>query len=182
MTIFFFTVGVVMVAILGFAATRPKTFRIQRSGNIQATPETIFALVNDFRNWRLWSPYEKLDPAMKKTYSGAPNGKGAVYEWSGNSKAGQGRMEIRESVPPFRVAIQLDFFKPFEGHNIAEFTLQAKNGPTEIVWSMSGPQPYFFRLMTMFFSMDKMLGKDFEAGLAKMKSVAEEQLRIGSEA
>jgi len=157
------------------------TFQVQRAANIQAAPETIFPLVNDFHNWHLWSPWETLDAAMKKTYSGAPSGKGAVYEWSGNSKAGQGRMEIMESTPPFRIAIKLDFVKPFEGHNIAEFTLQPKNGSTDLVWSMSGPEPFIFRLMKIFFSMDKMLGKDFEAGLAKLKSLAETQSRNAEE-
>lgn len=158
------------------------TFRVERAAHIQAVAETIFLLVNDFHNWHLWSPWEKLDPAMKKTYSGAPSGKGAVYEWSGNRKAGQGRMEITESASPFRIAIKLDFIRPFEGHNIAEFTLKPKNGSTDIVWSMSGPQSFFIRLMTIFISMDKMIGKDFEAGLAKLKSSAEQKSKIGSQA
>jgi len=153
--------------------TTSNRFCVQRATDIQASPEKIFPLINDFRNWPLWSPYEKLDPAMKKNYGGAASGKGAFYEWTGSSKAGQGRMEIIEAAPPSRIAIKLDFIKPFEGHNIAEFTLQPKNDATGIVWSMSGPQLFIFRLMKIFFSMDKMLGKDFEAGLAKMKSVAE---------
>jgi hypothetical protein len=160
-------------------ATNPNTFHVERASSIQAAPEKIFPLINDFRNWRLWSPYEKLDPAMKKTYGGAASGQGAVYEWSGNNKAGQGRMEIIEASAPLRIAIKLDFIKPFEGHNIAEFTLRPNNGSTELVWSMSGPQPFIFRLLKIFISMDKMLGKDFEAGLAKLKSIAEEQSKTG---
>jgi len=167
--------GILIAALLGFAATKPGSFRIQRTESIQAPPDKVFALINDFRRWASWSPYEKLDPAMKKTFSGAASGAGAVYEWAGHGKAGQGRMEIVDTTPPSKVTIKLDFLKPFEGHNIAEFTLEADGGSTNVTWAMHGPQSYVFKVMTMFFSMDKMAGKDFEAGLAKLKAVAEKQ-------
>jgi uncharacterized protein YndB with AHSA1/START domain len=169
--------GILIAALLGFAATRPATFRVERTANIQASPERIFALIHDFHGWASWSPYEKLDPTMKKTYSGARDGKGAVYEWAGNSKAGEGRMEITDSQPPARVTIKLDFLKPFEGHNTAEFTLTAQGGSTNVTWVVYGPQPYMLKLMTIFVSMDKLLGKEFEAGLENLRVVAEQQKR-----
>jgi uncharacterized protein YndB with AHSA1/START domain len=165
--------GILIAALLGFAATKPGSFRIQRTRSIQAPPDRIFALIDDFRKWASWSPYEKLDPTMKKTYGGAANGMGAVYEWAGNGKAGQGRMEIVDTNPPCKVTIKLDFLKPFEGHNTAEFTLEPDGGATNVTWAMHGPQPYFFKVMSIFVSMDNMLGKEFEAGLANMKSIAE---------
>jgi uncharacterized protein YndB with AHSA1/START domain len=166
-------VAVLVVAILVFAATRPDTFRIQRATSIKAPPEKIFALINDLHAWDAWSPWEKKDPAMKRTHSGAANGKGAVYEWDGNSEVGKGRMEIAETSSPSQVTIKLDFIKPFEGHDIAEFALEPEDGATKVTWAMFGPMPYISKLMTMFFSMDSMVGKDFEAGLANLKAVAE---------
>jgi len=165
--------GILIAALLGFAATKPGTFRVQRSKSIQAPPEKIFALIHDFRRWGSWSPYEKFDPAMQKTYSGAARGKGAVYEWVGNGKAGAGRMEITGVSQPYQVTIKLDFLKPFEGHNIAEFTLQTEGDSTNVTWAVYGPQPYFAKVMSIFLSMDSLLGKEFEAGLANIRSVAE---------
>ena len=167
-------VGVLVAAILGLAATRPGTFRVERARIIEAPPEKLFGLIADFHNWAAWSPYEKLDPSMQKTFSGAASGKGAVYEWAGNGKAGQGRMEITGASPGSNVTIQLDFLKPFEGHNVAEFTLEGRGGATNVTWAIQGPQSYILKVMTMFCSMDKMLGKDFEAGLGNMKALAEE--------
>ena len=114
-----------------------------------------------------------MDPAMKRTYSGAASGKGAVYAWEGNSKVGEGRMEITESSPPSKVTIKLDFVKPIEGHNTAEFALEPKGDSTNVTWSMYGPSAYIAKVIGIFVSMDKMIGKDFEAGLANMKAVAE---------
>ena len=145
---------------------------------ILAPPEQIFELIDDFHRWGSWSPYEKLDPAMKKTYTGAANGKGSVYEWAGNRKAGEGRMEITDTIPASKVTIQLDFLKPFEGHNIAEFTLEATGDSTKVTWAMYGPQSYHMKIMTIFFSMDSLVGKEFEAGLASMKAIAETQAGI----
>ena len=170
--------GILLAALLGFAATRPDTFRVQRTKTVQAPPERVFALIDDFRKWGSWSPYEKLDPTMKRTYSGAAKGKGAVYEWAGKGKAGEGRMEITDTSAPSKVTIQLDFSKPFEGHNIAEFTLEANGGSTSVTWAVGGPQSYVAKVMTIFFSMDRLLGHEFEAGLASLKAIAEKQIAV----
>ena len=147
-------VVVALAAILIFAATKPDTFRVERSTSIKAPPEKIFPLINDFHNWPTWSPWEKMDPAMKRTHSGAASGKGAVYEWEGNSKVGKGRMEIVDAPAPSKVTIKLDFLKPFEGHNIAEFTLEPKGDSTNVTWVMDGPRPYVAKVMSVFFNMD----------------------------
>jgi len=169
-------VAVVLVAaLLGFAATRPNTFRVQRSLAIQAPPQRIFNLIADFHQWALWSPYEKIDPAMKKTFSGSQDGKGAVYTWAGNSKAGEGRMEITDTAAASKIVIKLDFLKPFEGHNTAEFTLQSEAGSTKVTWAVFGPQSFMLKFMSIFMNMDKMLGKEFESGLANLEAVSENQ-------
>ncbi len=165
--------AVVLAAILGFAATRPGTFRVERSKSIEAPPASIFELINDFHRWAAWSPWEKLDPAMKRTFAGAPSGKGAIYEWAGNSKAGEGRMEITGTSPSSKVTIQLDFLKPFEAHNTAEFVLVPAGTFTNVTWATFGPQKYIMKVMSLFVSMDKLVGKDFEAGLANIKAIAE---------
>ncbi len=165
-------VGVLIAAVLIFAATRPDTFRVQRAASIKAPPEKIAAVLSDFRGWEAWSPWEKMDPAMKRSYSGAPKGKGAVYAWQGNSEVGQGRMEITEAAPS-RVALNLDFVKPFEVHNKVEFTLTPKGDATEVTWSMVGPVPYVAKIVHLFVDMDRMVGGQFEAGLANLKAVAE---------
>ena len=170
-------VVVLLGALLIYAATQPDTFRIQRATSIKAPPERIFAVLNDFLRWDAWSPWEKKDPAMKRTFSAVTSGKGAVYAWEGNRDVGQGRMEIAESVAPSKVAIKLDFVKPFETHNIVEFTLEPKADSTNVTWTMQGPMPYISKLITVFVNMDSMVGKDFEAGLANLKAVAENQPR-----
>jgi len=170
-------VVVLLTALLIYAATQPDTFRIQRATNIKAPPEKIFAVLNDFLRWEAWSPWEKKDPAMKRTFSAVTSGKGAVYAWEGNRDVGQGRMEIAESVAPSKVAIKLDFVKPFETHNIVEFTLEPKADSTNVTWTMQGPMPYISKLITVFVNMDSMVGKDFEAGLANLKAGAENQPR-----
>ncbi len=164
---------VLIAALLIYAATKPDTFRVQRATRINAPPEKIFPLLNDFHSYGSWSPYEKLDPAMKRTYSGAANGKGAVYEWESSGKAGVGRMEITESSPPSRVTINLDFVKPFKAHNIVELTLDAQDGSTNVTWAMHGPLPYIAKVIHLFINMDSTVGKDFETGLANLKTVAE---------
>jgi hypothetical protein len=172
----FKTIAIVVVlvaALLVFAATRPDTFRVQRSASIKAPPEKIFALISGFQSWGTWSPWEKKDPGMKRTLGALASGKGAVYEWEGNNEVGKGRMEITESSPPSKVTIKLDFVKPFEAHNIAEFTLEAKGDLTNVTWAMHGPNPYLAKVVHTIFSMDSMVGKDFEAGLANLKSIAE---------
>ena len=162
-----------LAAILIFAAFKPSDFRVQRTATIQAPPEKIFPLINDYRNWPQWSPWEKLDPNMKRTMSGPQSGTGSVYEWEGNNQAGKGRMEITQSVPSSNVTIKLDFIKPMEGHDDVQFNLQPNGNATTVSWTMSGPLTYPGKLMSVFFSMDKMIGKDFETGLANMKAAAE---------
>jgi hypothetical protein len=162
-----------IAAVLGYAATRPGEFRLRRTHRINAAPGKIFPHINDFRRWEVWSPWEKLDPALKRTHSGAASGKGAVYEWEGNSKAGKGRMEIVESSAPSKIVIKIDFIKPFEAHNTVEFILESKGNATDVTWSMFGPSPYVIKVMGIFVDQDKMIGKDFEKGLASLKTVAE---------
>ena len=165
---------VVLVAcILIYAATKPSAFRVERSANIKASPEKIFAIVNDLHNWHSWSPYENRDPAMKKTYSGSASGKGAVYEWNGNSKVGEGRMEIVETAPPSNITMQLDFLRPFEGHNRVVFSFDTQGDSTKVMWAMDGKSAYMMKVMGTFINMDRMIGKDFETGLANLKNIAE---------
>ena len=162
-----------IVVVLGAASTRPDSFRIQRSASVSAGAAKIHPLIQDFHNWGSWSPWEKLDPDLKRAYSGPASGKGAIYEWQGNPKVGSGRMEVLEVTSPSRVLIKLDFLKPFEAHNQAEFTLAEGPGSTTVTWAMTGPQPFPMKVMGLFMSMDSMVGKDFEKGLASMKAVAE---------
>ena len=165
---------ILIAALLGYAATKPATFRMERSTSIDAPPEKIFALINDFHRWTAWSPWERLDPQLKRTYGGAAAGKNALYEWEGNRKVGQGRMEITESRPPSTVIVKLDFLKPFEAHNTAEFTLEPRAGGTHVTWAMYGPNAFMGKVMSVFVSMERIIGKDFEAGLANLKSAAEQ--------
>ena len=166
-------VVVLIAGVLVFAATRPDAFRVERSVTIKASPEKIYPYFDDFNRWAVWSPWERLDPAMKRTFSGPPTGAGAVYAWQGNSKVGEGRMEILESSPSSKLLIKLDFIKPFEGHNTAEYTLVPSGDTTQVTWAMYGPAPFVSKLMGVFVSMDSMIGKDFEAGLANLKAAAE---------
>jgi uncharacterized protein YndB with AHSA1/START domain len=164
--------ALLIAAVLIYAATKPDDFRIERSTTIKAPPEKVSAYVTDFKQWAAWSPWEAKDPAMKRTYSGAATGKGAVYGWEGNKEVGTGRMEILD-VQPQKVAIKLDFLAPFEAHNTAEFTMQAEGDSTKLTWAMFGPANYMTKVMSVVMSMDKMVGPDFEAGLAKLKEAAE---------
>jgi carbon monoxide dehydrogenase subunit G len=166
-------VVVLIAAVLVYAATKPDTFRVERSASIKAPPEKVFALLNDFQRWGAWSPWEKKDPAMKRTFSVVTSGKGAQYAWEGNGDVGQGRMEIADSVSPSKIRIKLDFVKPFEAHNIVEFTLEPKGDATNITWAMQGDTPYFAKIIHVFFNMDRMVGNDFETGLANLKTLAE---------
>ena len=165
---------VVLVIILIMAASKPDVFRVERTASIKADPGKIFSFVNDFHNWVAWSPWEKIDPALKRAYSGTTSGKGAVYEWEGNNQVGQGRMEISDTSPPSHLLIKLDFLKPFEAHNTAEFTLNGAGQSTNVTWAMYGPQPFLAKVMSLFLSMDTMVGGQFETGLANLKTVAEQ--------
>ncbi|MEO8144969.1 MAG: SRPBCC family protein [Betaproteobacteria bacterium] len=166
-------VVVLVAGLLIYAAQRPDTFRVERSASVKAPPEKVYALIEDLKAWSAWSPYEKKDPAMKRTFGPATAGKGAVYEWDGNKNVGKGRMEITSATQPSKIVIKLDFLEPFEGHNTAEFAIDAKGDATTVTWSMYGPANFVSKLMGVFFNMDKMIGTDFEAGLANLKSIAE---------
>lgn len=166
-------VVLIIAALLIYAATRPDSFTVSRSLGIRAPAEAIFPLINDFRRWAIWSPYEKLDPAMKRTLSGAESGKGAAYAWESNGKAGIGRIEITNSVPSSLVALKLDFEKPFKANNTVDFTLKPMGNETTVTWAMHGRYPFIARLMGVFFNMDRLVGKDFETGLANLKRAAE---------
>jgi len=167
------TVAIAIAIVLILAATKPDTFSVRRVTTVRAPPEKIFPLINDFQQWGTWSPWEDKDPAMKRTYSGAGSGKGAVYAWDGNKNVGTGRMEILEVSAPSKIVIKLDFFKPFEAHNTAEFTMLPQGDATSLRWLMHGPAPFMSKVMQVFMNMDKMIGKDFEAGLAKLKKLTE---------
>ena len=165
--------AIAIAIILIVAATKPNTFSIQRATIVKAPPERIFPLINDFRQWGTWSPYENKDPAMKRSYSGAASGQGAVYAWEGNKNVGSGRMEILEASAPSKIVIKLDFFTPFEGHNTAEFTMLPQGDATNLTWLMHGPLPFMGKIMHVFINMDRMVGKDFEAGLINLKRLGE---------
>jgi len=153
---------------------RPATYHVERSTTIAATPEKISPLLHNFHNWDQWSPWAKLDPNMHVSYSGAPEGEGAVYEWEGNSKVGKGRMEILEAQPTL-TSIKLDFLSPFASHTQTHFVLQPQGEATRVTWTIDGPNTFATKLMSVFTSMDKMIGKDFDAGLSQLKSAAEKQ-------
>lgn len=161
-----------IATVLGLALSKPDQLRVARSVIIQAPPDKIMPLIADLHAWRGWSPYETKDLAMQRTYAGAPSGKGAIYQWSGNKYVGSGRMEIVDATPT-RVVIQLDFLSPFEAHNIAEFSLQPQGESTTVTWSMRGPAPLLSKVMQVFLDMDRMIGDDFAAGLARLKAIAE---------
>jgi uncharacterized protein YndB with AHSA1/START domain len=162
-----------IAVVLILASRKSDTFSVSRATSIKAPPEKIFALINDFHQWRAWSPYEDRDPNLQRTYSGANSGKGAVYEWNGNKNVGSGRMEIRDAAPPRQVVIKLDFLKPFEAHNTAEFTFVPQGDTTNVTWLMHGPAPLMSKVMQVFMNMDNMIGKDFATGLANLKRITE---------
>lgn len=165
--------AVAIAVILILAATKPNEFRIQRSATINAPAEKIFAVLSDFHQWTHWSPWEHRDPNLKRTFDGAERGKGAIYGWEGNKNVGSGRMEILEANAPSKLRIKLDFFTPFEAHNSAEFTLLPQGNVTNVHWLMRGPAPFLSKLMQVFMNFDKMIGKDFETGLASLKAHTE---------
>jgi uncharacterized protein YndB with AHSA1/START domain len=165
--------AVAVVLLLVYAVTRPDVFRVERALAIKAPPEKIFPLLNDLKGWSAWSPYEKKDPAMKRTFGAITAGKGATYGWEGNKNVGKGSMEITEAAQPSKIVIKLDFLEPFEAHNTALFTLDGKGETTTVTWAMFGPANFISKLMGIFFDMDKMVGTDFEAGLANLKTIAE---------
>jgi polyketide cyclase/dehydrase/lipid transport protein len=162
-----------LAVVLGIAASKPNEFTVRRSTRIRATPDGIFPQINDFHNWAAWSPWEKLDPTMTKTYGGAPSGRGAVYDWEGNSKVGKGRMEITDASAPRNVVIKLDFERPFRANNVSEFTLEPQGDSTDVTWTMRGASPFITKLMGVFMNMDNMIGRDFDTGLGNLKRISE---------
>ena len=166
-------VAIAIAALLAYAAFKPDSFRLSRSTTINAPPDKVFALINDLRQFNAWNPFAKLDPQNGITYDAVTVGVGGAYNWQGE-KSGAGRMQITESVPAQRVSAKLDFSKPFKAHNMVDFTVQAQGDKAcTVTWAMHGPMPFLNRLMTTFFDMDKTVGKDFEAGLANLKAMAE---------
>lgn len=164
---------VLIAGVLAFASMKPDRFRTERSIRIKAPPEKIFPMIDDLHAWTTWSPYEKKDPALKRTFSGAASGRGAKYAWEGNKEVGQGSMEITGSTPSSLVAMDLHFLKPFEANNKVEFTLVPDGDSTRVTWAIFGPMPFVSKIMCVFFNMDKMIGTDFEVGLASLKAMME---------
>lgn len=166
-------VALAIAAILILASTKPDTFRIERSAVINSPADRIFSVLSDFHQWGGWSPWENKDPDMKRTFGGPERGKGALYGWEGDKNVGTGRMEILEANTPSKLVIKLDFLKPFEAHNTAEFTMLPQGSATNVHWVMHGPSSFMAKVMHVFINMDKMVGKDFEAGLANLKHLTE---------
>jgi hypothetical protein len=164
---------IAVVGVLAMAATKPTHYHIERSATISAAPAAVFAHVNDFHAWEAWSPWEKIDPAMKRSFEGPPNGKDATYAWVGNDKVGEGKMTIIESQPDARVGIRLEFIKPFAETCQADFALAPEGEGTKVTWGMDGNHNYVSKVMCVFMDMDKMIGTDFEKGLGQLKSLAE---------
>lgn len=167
-------IALAIIAVLcAYAASKPDSFRVERSIVINAPAEKIFPLMNDLQEFTRWSPYEGRDPEMKKTFSAVTAGRGAHYSWDGNKQVGAGRMEITQSIPLQQVIVQLDFSRPFEAHNVVAFGLTPIAGGTRTTWAMEGPMPFISKLMSIFLDFDQMVGKDFEDGLEKLKMLAE---------
>ena len=165
-------VALFIAVVLVVASARPDTFRVQRSASIKAAPEKIFPLISDLKSHLDWSPFEK-DPAMKRTFIEPANGRGAVYEWDGNRKVGAGRIQVMTTSAPFLVTMELLMFRPFKAHNLVEFTVEPKGDATNVSWAMQGRQPFMAKVMGTLINCDKMVGKEFETGLAKLKALAE---------
>lgn len=169
-------IGIIVLAVAGilvYASMQPDDFRITRSATVRATAERVFPHIADLRAWGAWSPWEKKDPGMKRTFSGPASGVGAAYAWEGNKDVGSGRMEVTEAIASSKVVIRLEFLKPFAATHMAEFTLQPQGDSTTVDWAMYGKHPFLGKVMCLFMNMDKMVGKDFEAGLASLKDVTE---------
>jgi hypothetical protein len=173
----------VLVALfVGVVATRPSRFHVERSARLDAPPNLVFPLINDFHRWPSWSPWEQLDPAMKREYSGSPQGTGAVYDWSGNDDVGVGSMRITDSQAPTRVTIDLEFKEPWQATNTTLFSVAPEAGGSIVTWGMDGESSFVFKAVGLFMDMDEMVGKDFEAGLANMRRVAAAEATQGASA
>lgn len=165
--------AVALAALLLYAATRPDTFAVQRSALIQASPDKLFPLINDLHQFNTWNPYARKDPAMRIDYRGPAGGPGAAFDFSGNKDAGKGSIEVTGGQAPTRVDMRLDMVEPFEGHNQIAFTLTPQGQATQVTWAMHGPSSYLSKVIGIFLDMDHMIGRDFEAGLARLKATAE---------
>ena len=165
--------AVIVIVFVVIVAMRPSEYRVARTTTISAPAPVVFAQVNDFHKWNAWNPWAKMDPAMKQTYEGAPAGTGAVYTWTGNRQVGEGRMTLTESRPPDLIRINLEFRKPFAATSTAEFTFRPDGQRTAVTWSMVGNLNFVAKFIHLFVGMDRMIGANFEKGLADMKSVAE---------
>lgn len=166
-------IAAIIVVVLILAALKPSEFRVVRTTTINAPPAKVFGYLNDFHKWTAWSPWEKMDPDLQRTYSGPTSGVGTAYAWEGNNKVGQGRMEIVESQSASKVSLRLEFLKPFKAVNSTDFILEPVANGTKLTWDMHGPNQCMGRMMSVFIDMDKMVGKDFETGLANLKQAAE---------
>ena len=165
--------AVIVIVFVVVVAMRPSEYRVARTITISAPAPVVFAQVSDFHKWNAWNPWAKMDPAMKQTYEGAPAGTGAVYTWTGNRQVGEGRMTLTESRPPDLIRINLEFLKPFAATSTAEFTFRPEGQRTAVTWSMVGNLNFVAKVIHLFVGMDRMIGANFEKGLADMKSVAE---------
>jgi len=166
-------VAVIVVVFVAIIALRPSDFRVTRTATMSASPAVVFAQVNDLHKWEAWNPWGKIDPNMKLTYQGPPAGIGARYAWSGEAKVGEGSMTIMESHPSDRIRFKLEFLKPFKGTNLAEFTFAPRGNQTTVTWSMSGKNNFICKAVGLFMNMGKMIGDQFDRGLADLKLVAE---------
>jgi uncharacterized protein YndB with AHSA1/START domain len=168
--------AVIVIVLIVIVALQPSEYRVARSTKISAPPAAVFAQVNDFRKWAAWNPWGKIDPAMKQNYEGAPVGVGAIYVWAGNNEVGEGRMTVTESRPSELIRIKLEFFKPFAGNSLADFTFKPEGNQTAVTWSMTGQNNFMAKAIHLFMNMDKMIGGQFEKGLANIKSIVEAPL------
>jgi Polyketide cyclase / dehydrase and lipid transport len=168
-------VVVAIAGILAYAATLPTSFRVARSATMTAAPDAIFPHINSLRGFKAWEPFSRKDPAIKIAYSGPESGKGAAYTWDGNGDVGQGRVEIADTAPPSRVTMKLDMVKPMEAHNTVVFTLEPKGDATTVTWAMTGDRPYIGKVLDAVLNMDRMVGGEFEKGLAELKSIVEKK-------
>ncbi len=168
-----YAIGAVVALGLGMAASKPNVFRLERSAIMKAPREQIAANISDFHKWTAWSPWEKIDPNLQRTYSGPERGKGAKYGWVGNKKVGTGAMEILDESPE-KITIKLDFLAPWEAHNITEFTMVPQGAATNVMWAMHGPSPFQARVFGLFFNMEKMVGTDFQKGLDSLQQIVEQ--------
>jgi uncharacterized protein YndB with AHSA1/START domain len=167
-------VAAAIASLLAYAATRPDTFKVKRSRLIDAPAEKIFPLISNLRQMNTWNPFSKGDPTLKVTYSGPADGPGGAYDWDGEGRSGKGRIEITDAAPPSKVTMNLTMLAPIEAHNIVEFTLRTEGNATEVTWAMTGhDRPLIAKIMDVLFSMDRMVGGQFEKGLEDLKAIAE---------